>query len=46
MDEKIVIEKKPYTPPELIEYGDLAKITGTAPPGANDPLPVGSANAG
>jgi hypothetical protein len=40
MDEKIVIEKKPYSPPELIEYGDLAEITGSSPnPGPGDPFP-------
>jgi hypothetical protein len=35
-------EKKPYTPPELIEYGDLAEITGAGPFGGNDPEGAGS----
>lgn len=27
MDVKTSIEKKPYNPPELIEYGDVVDIT-------------------
>jgi hypothetical protein len=29
-------EKKPYTPPQLIEYGDLAEITRTNAADEND----------
>lgn len=35
-------EKKPYTPPELIEYGDLAEITGSGQIGNLDAQQVGS----
>jgi hypothetical protein len=35
-------EKKPYTPPELIEYGDLAEITGSGTLGNLDAQEVGS----
>lgn len=42
MDEKIVIEKKPYSPPELIEYGDLVEITGAGVLQPSDAAPDGS----
>jgi hypothetical protein len=35
-------EKKPYTPPELIEYGDLAEITGSGMVGNVDAISIGS----
>jgi hypothetical protein len=31
-------EKKPYTPPQVIEYGDLAQITRSGPTGPTDGL--------
>jgi hypothetical protein len=42
MDPKKVTEKKPYTPPELIEYGDLVEITGSGNLNAGDAVPLGS----
>jgi len=35
-------EKKEYTSPKLIEYGDLAEITGSGNIGGTDALAVGS----
>ena len=35
-------EKKPYTPPQLIEYGDLAEITRTGDVDGVDVVPVGT----
>ena len=37
-----VNEKKPYTPPQVIEYGSLAEITRTAGNDGDDGAQVGS----
>ena len=42
MDPKKVTEKKPYTHPELVEYGDLVEITGSGQLQAGDAVPLGS----
>jgi hypothetical protein len=42
MDTKNMSEKKPYTPPDLIEYGDLVDITRTGSVVENDFNPLGS----
>lgn len=39
MDTKNTIEKKPYHPPELIQYGDVIDITRSGNPGVNDVAP-------
>jgi hypothetical protein len=44
MDTKI--EKKPYTPPELIEYGNLIEITRTGIDDGNDTAGFGSTPTG
>jgi hypothetical protein len=35
-------EKKPYTPPQLIEYGDIAEITRSGALQPNDGMPFGT----
>lgn len=35
-------EKKPYTPPQLIEYGDIAEITRNGLLQPNDGMPFGT----
>lgn len=42
METTIVTEKKQYTPPQLIEYGDLAEITGNGILQPNDGMPFGT----
>lgn len=42
MDTKETAEKKPYAPPELIEYGDLIDITGTGLDDGTDATVTGS----
>jgi hypothetical protein len=42
MDAMEKVEKKPYAPPELIEYGDLVDITGTGLDDGTDATFTGS----
>jgi hypothetical protein len=39
METKNTIEKKPYHPPELIQYGDVIDITRSGNPGTADLAP-------
>lgn len=39
MDAKPSMDKKPYNPPELIEYGDVVEITRSGNPGTADTAP-------
>lgn len=42
MDTTNATEKKPYTPPQLIEYGDIAEITRNGILQPNDGMPDGT----